>query len=97
MGACVKWLGCLAQAEFYTLEYASALMTTPQTWELAVEYLAWCPVHGRPALQRFLEQLPVGQESEDLALKALQAYSPSHHGTVQVFRISAACNICTAT
>ncbi|BDA46981.1 Nuclear pore complex protein NUP85 [Coccomyxa sp. Obi] len=60
------------QAEFYTLEYASALMTTPQTWELAVEYLAWCPVHGQAALQRFLEQLPVGQESEDLALKALQ-------------------------
>ncbi len=81
----VQGAACLAQAEFYTLEYASALMTTPQTWEVAVEYLAWCPVHGQPALQRFLEQLPVGQESEDLALKALQAYIPINMAFVQAF------------
>lgn len=83
----MKGLDCLAQAEFYILEYASALMTTPQTWELAVDYLAWCPVHGQAALQRFLEQLPVGQESEDLALKALQAYSPPtwHHASFLMF------------
>ncbi len=55
------------------LEDASALMTAPQTWELAVEYLAWCPVHGEAVLQRFLEQLALVQESDDLALKALQA------------------------
>ncbi len=58
--------------EFYLLEYAACLASSRQTWQLAAEYLAWCPVHGEAALAKLLEQLPVTQ-SDRLAAQALQA------------------------
>ena len=60
------------QTEFYLLEYAACLAMSRQTWQLAAEYLAWCPVHGEAALKQLLEELPVGQ-SDRLAQQALQA------------------------
>jgi hypothetical protein len=61
------------QVEFYTLEYAEALAASQQTWPLAAEYLAWCPMHGEGALARLLEDLPLATSSDRIALKALQA------------------------
>ena len=62
-----------AQLEFYTLEYAESLGVSQQTWPLAAEYLAWCPVHGRSSLIRLLEGLPLTSGSERMAIKAIQA------------------------
>ena len=59
--------------EFYTLEYAEALAASQQTWPLAAEYLAWCPMHGEGALARLLEDLPLATRSDRMAMKALQA------------------------
>ena len=64
------------QLEFYTLEYAESLGASQQTWPLAAEYLAWCPVHGRSSLIRLLEGLPLASSSERMAMKALQASHP---------------------
>lgn len=61
------------QVEFYTLEYAEALAASQQTWPLAAEYLAWCPVQGEGALARLLEDLPLATSSDRVAMKALQA------------------------
>ena len=36
-----------SQVEFYSLEYAAALMPHAPTWPLAAAYLAWCPAHGQ--------------------------------------------------
>ncbi|CAL5224153.1 g6790 [Coccomyxa viridis] len=60
------------QLEFYTLEYAESLGASQQTWPLAAEYLAWCPVHGRSSLIRLLEGLPLARSSERTVTKALQ-------------------------
>ena len=65
------------QVEFYILEYADALAASHLTWPLAVEYLAWCPVHGQSSLIRLLESLPLATSSDRMATKAVQA-SPCH-------------------
>ena len=61
------------QVESYILEYADALAASHLTWPLAVEYLAWCPVHGQSSLIRLLESLPLATSSERVAMKAVQA------------------------
>ena len=61
------------QVEFYILEYADALSASHLTWPLAVEYLAWCPVHGQSSLIRLLESLPLATSSDQVAMKAIQA------------------------
>lgn len=61
------------QVEFYTLEYADSLAASQQTWPLAAEYLAWCPVHGESSLIRLLENLPLASSSDRMAMKAIQA------------------------
>ena len=65
------------QVEFYILEYADALAASHLTWPLAVEYLAWCPVHGHSSLIRLLERLPLATSTDRMAMKAVQA-SPCH-------------------
>lgn len=61
------------QVEFYTLEYAESLAASQQTWPLAAEYFAWCPVHGESSLIRLLEGLPLASSSDRMAMKAIQA------------------------
>lgn len=56
--------------EFYTLEYAAALMAQPPTWQLAAAYLAWCPAHGRAALEALLRRLPLDVADSSRALRA---------------------------
>ena len=63
----------IVQVEFYTLEYAESLGASRQTWPLAAEYLAWCPVHGRSSLIRLLEGLALASSPESMAVKAIQA------------------------
>ena len=63
----------IVQVEFYTLEYAESLGASRQTWPLAAQYLAWCPVHGRSNLIRLLEGLPLASSPESMAVKAIQA------------------------
>ena len=53
------------------MEYVTALASAPQTWALAAEYLAWCPVHGEAGLRALLARLPAAGDDR-LALKALQ-------------------------
>ena len=60
------------QLEFYTLAYAESLGASQQTWPLAAEYLAWCPVHGRSSLVRLLDSLPLATSPERMAMKAIQ-------------------------
>jgi hypothetical protein len=50
-------LGC-DQAEAYLLHYVDTLAGQASTWQLAAEYLAWCPAHGADALEALLERLP---------------------------------------
>lgn len=68
------------QLEFYTLEYAESLGASQQTWPLAAEYLAWCPVHGLSSLTILLEGLPLTSGSERMAMKAMQASQQSASG-----------------
>jgi len=50
-------LAC-GQAEAYMLHYVDTLAGQASTWQLAAEYLAWCPAHGADALEALLERLP---------------------------------------
>lgn len=45
--------------EFYTLQYAAALASTPSMWSVAAQYLAWCPQHGAAAMRSLLERVPL--------------------------------------
>eukprot|EP00879_Flechtneria_rotunda_P019929 GHRR01020947.1.p1 GENE.GHRR01020947.1~~GHRR01020947.1.p1 ORF type:complete len:757 (+),score=295.89 GHRR01020947.1:835-3105(+) len=59
------------QAEMYTLNYAESLAGSAATWQLAAEYLAWCPVHGAPVLEILLDRSLFVVQDEQSALKAL--------------------------
>ncbi|KAI8463575.1 MAG: Nup85 nucleoporin-domain-containing protein [Monoraphidium minutum] len=63
-------LGC-NQAEMYTLHYVETLMGPAGAWQVAAEYLAWCPVYGADALEAMLAALPLTPKDEPSALKAL--------------------------
>ena len=82
------------QLEYYTLEYAESLGASQQTWPLAAEYFAWCPVHGRSSLISLLEGLPLASGPERMAMKAMQASSRMHPAelaqdlTEQISRVS---------
>lgn len=69
-----------SQVEFYTLEYAAALMPHAPTWPLAAAYLAWCPAHGQAALEALLRRLPLEAGDAWPARKAadLAAYHGLH-------------------
>jgi len=43
----------------YTLHYVETLMGCDSTWQVAAEYLAWCPVYGADAMEVLLARLPV--------------------------------------
>lgn len=47
------------QAEMFTLHYVETLTGHATTWQLAAEYLAWCPVHGSAVLEALLDRSPV--------------------------------------
>ncbi|GAB4823216.1 hypothetical protein N2152v2_010262 [Parachlorella kessleri] len=64
------------QVEFYTLDYAAALMAQAASWQaaswqVAAAYLAWCPVHGRAALESLLGALPLTASDPRLAAKGI--------------------------
>ena len=48
-----------SQAEFYLLDYAATLMPLASGWQVACEYLRWCPAHGAAATAALLAALPV--------------------------------------
>lgn len=50
------------QCEMYTLHYVETLMAQSSTWQLAAEYLAWCPVHGADTLEAMLMRILVRTE-----------------------------------
>ncbi|KAF8073073.1 ema [Scenedesmus sp. PABB004] len=50
------------QAELFALHYVETLLGHAPTWQLAAEYLAWCPVHGAAALEAALDRSPVRAE-----------------------------------
>lgn len=62
--------GC--QVEFYTIEYAAALLPHAPTWPLAAAYLAWCPAHGQGALEAALRALPLDAGDPWPATKAAE-------------------------
>lgn len=47
------------QAELYTLNYAESLLGHADTWLLAAEYLAWCPVNGAAVMELAIDRSPV--------------------------------------
>lgn len=51
------------QAEMYTLHYVETLAGHAATWQLAAEYLAWCPVHGSAVLEALLDKSPVSSQA----------------------------------
>lgn len=55
---CSLNLYCL-QAELYRLVWADALLAHQGCWRLALEYFAWCPVHGAAAAQLAVTSLNV--------------------------------------
>eukprot|EP00775_Hariotina_reticulata_P010403 gene10403-10561_t len=59
------------QSELYTLAYAESLMVQACSWQLAAEYLAWCPVHGADALETLIETSPFPLQDDHAAHKAL--------------------------
>eukprot|EP00798_Chlamydomonas_sp_ICE-L_P023077 gene23077-30269_t len=59
------------QVEYWRLLFAETLMSHPSTWKLALDYLAWCPLHGADAAESFLEALPYGSENTQLVHRAL--------------------------
>lgn len=54
------------QSELFTLNYAETLLGHVDTWLLAAEYLAWCPVNGAAVMEAMLDKSPVS----DLTLSA---------------------------
>lgn len=58
------------QAEMFTLHYVETLTGHATTWQLAAEYLAWCPVHGSAVLEALLDRSPFPLQDEVTALKA---------------------------
>jgi hypothetical protein len=62
-----------AQAEFYALEYAAALVPGAATWPLALEYAAWCPEHGCAAFEAALARLPLDAADAAHALRLAAA------------------------
>ncbi|GBF94028.1 hypothetical protein Rsub_07296 [Raphidocelis subcapitata] len=63
-------LGC-DQVEMYTLHYVETLTGCDGTWQVAAEYLAWCPIYGADALESLLSRLPFSPDDPPSALKAL--------------------------
>eukprot|EP00878_Enallax_costatus_P011131 GHUV01011624.1.p1 GENE.GHUV01011624.1~~GHUV01011624.1.p1 ORF type:complete len:740 (+),score=246.31 GHUV01011624.1:1146-3365(+) len=59
------------QAELYTLNYAETLLGHADTWLMASEYLAWCPVNGAAVMEAVIDQSPFPVQDERMALKAL--------------------------
>jgi nuclear pore complex protein Nup85 len=47
------------QSEHFMLHYVETLAAHASTWQLAAEYLAWCPTHGAALLEALLEKSPV--------------------------------------
>lgn len=59
------------QVEFYVLHFAESLMSNRDTWQIAAQYLAYCPVHGRRVMVAMLEKLQLwswGRSELDKAL-----------------------------
>ena len=67
----IPHLGAL-QVEWFILELASALATSSSTWGPALEYLAWCRVHGAHATRALLDILPLGSKSNSWSFRAAQ-------------------------
>jgi hypothetical protein len=61
-----------SQVEFYALEYAAALAPHAATRPLAAAYLAWCPAHGRGALEAVVAALPLEAADARGALRAVE-------------------------
>jgi hypothetical protein len=59
----------MSQAEYYTLQYATHLLSRQATWQLGCEYLAWCPTQGAAAMEAALERLPHLTEDSRTAYK----------------------------
>ncbi|KAF6253026.1 Nup85 nucleoporin-domain-containing protein [Scenedesmus sp. NREL 46B-D3] len=59
------------QSEMYTLHYVETLAAHASTWQLAAEYLAWCPVHGSAVLEALLEKSRFPMQDDVSALKAV--------------------------
>jgi nuclear pore complex protein Nup85 len=49
------------QSEGFMLHYVETLAAHAATWQLAAEYLAWCPTHGGALLEALLEKSPVSR------------------------------------
>lgn len=62
------------QSEMYTLHYVETLAAHASTWQLAAEYLAWCPVHGSAVLEALLEKSRVSGQRVYSDLSSCQLY-----------------------
>lgn len=62
-----------SQAEFYLLDYAATLMPLASGWQVACEYLRWCPAHGGAATAALLASLPVTAPDQRLLPGAVAA------------------------
>jgi len=47
------------QLEFYRLNYAASLASSPLTWEVSARYMGLCTNHGRIALECLLSKVPL--------------------------------------
>ena len=45
------------QLEFYRLNYAASLASSPLTWEVSARYMGFCENHGKIALERLLSKM----------------------------------------
>eukprot|EP00958_Prasinococcus_capsulatus_P029474 scaffold7460_cov430-Prasinococcus_capsulatus_cf.AAC.2 len=76
-------LGATQQSEVFMLQYANALATNPNLWEVAAEYMAMCPSVGRRAIHAFFQHLPM-HGSQNLGHKVV-SWAQAHGlgGTAQ--------------
>jgi len=68
------------QCEFYRLDYACSLASSPLTWHMAARYMGFCEHHGRAAFEEMMRRLPLGVDGR-LARQAVnmaQEYGMDH-------------------
>lgn len=53
--------------EYFLVEYASTIMFDPSLWQVAADYLIWCPKRGRFYLDKLVQHVPL--TSDRVALK----------------------------
>ncbi|KAJ3019783.1 Nucleoporin nup85 [Thoreauomyces humboldtii] len=60
------------QREWYLLHYADVLLSHPDLWRVALEYVVACPVTGRDVLDQVVLRIPIRDDGEQKARKLVE-------------------------